>query len=145
MMKNEMRDLKAIAKQFFAAYAAHDVEAMTALCADDAKGRYAPYGRENVVPVRGGLNAFWKGFTEAVPDFRVEVVETIQAEGNTVVVQALLGGTIPMDAPGGMAKKGEMIRIPHAYIIRFNAEGKISYMDCYWDNTAINSIKASAL
>ncbi len=114
-MQIETKDLKAITKKFFAVYGAHDVEAMTALCADDAKGRYAPYGREYVVPVRGGLNAFWKGFTQAVPDFHVEVVEMLQAEGNAIVVQAVLGGTISADAPGGIAKKGDDIRIPHAY------------------------------
>jgi len=129
-MQIETKDLKAITKKFFAVYGAHDVEAMTALCADDAKG---------------GLNAFWKGFTQAVPDFHVEVVEMLQAEGNAIVVQAVLGGTISADAPGGIAKKGDDIRIPHAYIIRYNADGKISYIDCYWDNTSINSIKASAL
>jgi ketosteroid isomerase-like protein len=144
-MQKETKDLKAITKKFFTLYGAHDIEAMTALCADDAKGQYAPYGREYVVPVRGGLNAFWKGFTQAVPDFHVEVGEMLQAEGNTVVVQAVLGGTISADAPGGIAKKGDNIRIPHAYIIRYNADSKISYIDCYWDNTAINSIKSSAL
>ena len=39
-MQKEANDLKAITKKFFAVYGAHDVEAMTALCADDAKGRY---------------------------------------------------------------------------------------------------------
>ena len=144
-MQKETKDLIAITKKFFAVYGAHDVEAMTALCADDAKGRYAPYGREYVVPVRGGLNAFWKGFTQAVSDFHVEVIEMLQAEGNVIVVQAVLGGTLSADAAGGIAKKGDDIRIPHAYIIRYNADGKISYIDCYWDNTSINSIKASAL
>jgi ketosteroid isomerase-like protein len=132
-MQKETKDLKALTKKFFAVYGAHDVEAMTALCAD------------YVVPVRGGLNAFWKGFTQAVPDFHVEVVEMLQAEGDAIVVQAVLGGTISADAPGGIAKKGDDIRIPHAYIIRYNADGKISYIDCYWDNTSINSIKTSAL
>jgi len=28
---------------------------MLALCADGALGRYAPYGRESVVPIRGGI------------------------------------------------------------------------------------------
>src|SRR5258708_22986682 len=59
-MQIETKDLKAITKKFFAVYGAHDVEAMTALCADDAKGRYAPYGREYVVPVRVGLTPFGK-------------------------------------------------------------------------------------
>jgi hypothetical protein len=68
----------------------------------------------------------------------------IQAEENTLVVQALVGGTMPADVPG-VVKKGEVGQIAHAYIVRFNTDGKISRLDCYWDNTAINGIKASAL
>ena len=83
-------------------------------------------------------------FPQAVPDFGAEIVEMIQAEENTIVVQALVGGTMPADVPG-LVKKGEVGRIAHAYIVRFNTDGKISHLDCYWDNTAINAIKASAL
>jgi steroid delta-isomerase-like uncharacterized protein len=143
-MKNEMKDLKTIAQSFFAAYDAHDVEAMINLCADDAVGRYLPYGKNSVMPIRGGLEQIWRGFPQAVPDFGVEIDEMIQAEEDTIVVQALLGGTMPADVPG-LVKKGELGRIAHVYIIRYNADGKISRLDCYWDNTAINSIKASAL
>ncbi len=131
-MKNEMKDLKSIAQSFLTAYDAHDVEGMLAVCADGALGRYAPYGRKSVVPIRGGLDAIWRAFPQAVPGFRVEVDEMILAEGNTVVIQAI-------------AKKGEVVFIPHAYILRFDTHGKISRLDCYWDNTAINSVKASAL
>jgi ketosteroid isomerase-like protein len=141
---NKDKDVKAITKKFFAAYGAHDVEGMLAFCADDAQGRYLPYGKNSVMPIRGGLEQIWRGFPQAVPDFGVEIVEMIQAEENTVVVQALLGGTMPADVPG-LVKKGEVGRIAHAYIIRFNAGGKISRLDCYWDNSAINAIKASAL
>jgi len=79
-----------------------------------------------------------------VPDFGAEIIEMIQAEENTIIVQALVGGTMPADVPG-LVKKGEVGRIAHAYIVRFNTDGKISRLDCYWDNTAINAIKASAL
>lgn len=137
-------DVKALAKTFFAAYDDHDVDGMLALCAEGAQGRYLPYGKNSVNPIRGGLERIWRGFPRAVPDFGAEIVEMIQAEDNTVVVQALVGGTMPADVPG-LVKKGEVGRIPHAYIIRYNAQGKISRLDCYWDNTAINSIKASAL
>jgi ketosteroid isomerase-like protein len=71
------KDLKVITKQFFAAYDAHNVDGMLALCADGAQGRYVPYGKDSVIPI--------------------------------------------------------------------NTNGKISRLDCYWDNTAINAIKASAL
>jgi ketosteroid isomerase-like protein len=137
-------DVKSITKKFFAAYDAHDVDGMLALCADGAQGRYLPYGKNSVMPIRGGLETIWRGFPQAVPDFGVEIVEMIPGEENTVVVQALLGGTMPADVPD-LVKKGEVGRIAHAYIIRYSADGKISRLDCYWDNTAINAIKASAL
>ena len=138
------KDLKAIAKQFFAAYDAHNVDGMLELCADGAQGRYAPYGKNSVIPIRGGLEMIWRGFPQAVPDFGAEIVEMIEAQNNTIVVQASVGGTMPADVPG-VVKKGDVGRIAHAYIVRFNADGKISRLDCYWDNTAINAIKASAL
>jgi ketosteroid isomerase-like protein len=138
------KDVKAITKQFFAAYDAHEVEGMLALCADDAQGRYLPYGKSSVMPIRGGLEMIWRGFPQAVPDFRAEIVEMIEAQDNTVVVQALVGGTMPADVPG-VVKKGDVEDIAHAYIMRFNTDGKISRLDCYWDNTSINAIKASAL
>jgi ketosteroid isomerase-like protein len=137
-------DLKSITKQFFAAYDGHDVEDMLALCADGGQGRYLPYGKNSVMPIRGGLENIWRGFPQAVPDFGVEIVEMIPGEENCITVQALLGGTMPADV-SGLVKRGEVGRIAHAYIIRYNADGKISRLDCYWDNTAINTIKASAL
>ena len=137
-------DVKAITKKFFAAYDAHDVDGMLALCAESAQGRYLPYGKNSFMPIRGGLENIWRGFPQAVPDFGVEIVELIEGEDNAVTVQALLGGAMPADVPG-VVKKGEVDRIAHAYIIRYNADGKITRLDCYWDNTAINAIKASAL
>jgi predicted ester cyclase len=103
-----------------------------------------PYGRDSVVPIRGGLEAIWRAFPQAVPGFRVEVVETLLAEGNAVVAQAVMSGPMPTDFPG-IARKAEVVSIPHAYILRFDSHNKISRLDCYWDNTAINSVKASAL
>jgi hypothetical protein len=137
-------DVKSITKKFFLAYDAHDVDGMLALCADGAQGRYLPYGKNSVMPIRGGLEKLWRGFPQAVPDFEVEIVELIEGEDNAVTVQALLGGTMPADVPC-VVKKGEVDRIAHAYIIRYNADVKITRLDCYWDNTAINAIKASAL
>jgi len=82
------------------------------------------------------LNKFGRSFPAGRPRLRAEIVEMIQAEENTIVVQALVGGTMPTNVPG-LVKKGEVGRIAHAYIVRFNTDGKISRLDCYWDNTAI--------
>ena len=54
-MKTNAKGYVSAALQFFTAYDAHDVDGMLALCADGALGRYAPYGRESVVPIRGGI------------------------------------------------------------------------------------------
>jgi ketosteroid isomerase-like protein len=138
-----MKDLIANAKKFFAAYDAHNVEGMLALCADDAQGRYAPYGRDSVVPIRGGLDGIWRAFPNAVPNFRVEIVGML-VEGNTVVIQTVMSGPIPAEVPG-IAKKAQVVFIPHAYFLRFDTRGKITRLDAYWDNTVLNSIKPSAV
>jgi steroid delta-isomerase-like uncharacterized protein len=143
-MKKNTKDYVSIAEQFFAAYDAHDVDGMLALCADGALGRYAPYGRESVVPIRGGIDVIWRAFPNAVPNFRVKVIELIPAEGNTVVIQAEMSGPIPAEVPG-VAKKGQDVHIPHCYILRFDPDGKITRLDAYWDNTVLNSIQASAV
>ena len=95
-MKTNAKDYVSIAQQFFTAYDAHDVDGMLALCADGALGRYAPYGRESVVPIRGGIDVIWRAFPNAVPNFRVKVIELIPAEGNTVVIQAEMSGPYPL-------------------------------------------------
>ena len=46
-------------------------------------GRYVPYGKNGVMPIRGGLEQIWRSFPQAVPDFAAEIVEMIQAEENT--------------------------------------------------------------
>jgi steroid delta-isomerase-like uncharacterized protein len=138
-----MKDVKAIARKFFATYDAHDVDGMLALCANDAQGRYVPYGRDSIVPIRGGLDAIWHAFPQAVPNFRVEVVEML-AEGTIVTVQAVMSGPIPADVPG-IARKAQVVFIPHAYFLRFDEHGKISRLDAYWDNTVLQSVKPSAV
>jgi ketosteroid isomerase-like protein len=143
-MKTNTAKFLPIAEKFFTAYDAHDVDGMLVLCADGAIGRYAPYGRESVVPIRGGIDLIWRAFPNAVPNFRVKVIEMIPAEGNTVVIQAEMSGPIPAEVPP-IAKKGQDVHIPHCYILRFDANGKITRLDAYWDNTVLNSIQASAV
>src|ERR1700676_2733 len=142
--KTNAKDYVSTAQQFFAAYDAHDVDGMLGLCADGALGRYAPYGRESVVPIRGGIDVIWRAFPNAVPNFRVKVIELIPTDGNTVVIQAEMSGPIPAEVPG-VAKKGQDVHIPHCYILRFDSNSKITRLDAYWDNTVLNNIKASGV
>src|ERR1700726_5341946 len=143
-MKKNAKDYVSIAEKFFTAYDAHDVDGMLALCADGAIGRYAPYGRESVVPIRGGIDLIWRAFPNAVPNFRVKVIDMIPAEGNAVVIQAEMSGPIPAEVPG-VAKKGQDVHVPHCYILRFDTDSQITRLDAYWDNTVLNSIKVSGL
>src|SRR5882757_2834676 len=143
-MKENAMDLKKITQKFFAAYDAQDVPGMVALCANDAKGRYVPYGRESVAPIRGGIDAIWRAFPQAVPEFRVEVIERILAEGNIVVAQTVMSGPIPPD-PLGISKKGQAVAIPHVFILRFAADGRITRLDAYWDNAVLNGLMKSVL
>ena len=143
-MKENAKDLKKMAQQFFTTYDAHDVEGMVALCADEARGRYVPYGRESVAPIRGGIDAIWRAFPQAVPDFRVEVIEMMLAEGNIVVAQTVMSGPVPPD-PLGISKKGQAVAIPHCFILCFAADGKITRLDAYWDNAVLNGLMKSVL
>ena len=143
-MKTNTAKFLPIAEKLFTAYDAHDVDGMLALCAYGAIGRYAPYGRESVVPIRGGIDLIWRAFPNAVPNFRVKVIEMIPAAGSTVVIQAEMSGPIPAEVPA-ITKKGQDVHIPHCYILRFDANGKITRLDAYWDNTVLNSIQASAV
>jgi hypothetical protein len=66
------------------------------------------------------------------------------AEENTVIIQTVMSGPIPTAVPG-IAKKAQVVFIPHAYFLRIDKQGKISRLDAYWDNTVLNNIKPSAV
>jgi hypothetical protein len=55
-----------------------------------------------------------------------------------------MSGPIPTAVPG-IAKKAQVVFIPHAYFLRIDKQGKISRLDAYWDNTVLNNIKPSAV
>ena len=143
-MKGNAKDYVSTAQQFFTAYDAHDVDGMLGLCADGALGRYAPYGRESVVPIRGGIDVIWRAFPNAVPDFRVKVIELIPAGGNAVVIQAEMSGPY-LQRFRGSQRRARTYTIPHYYILRFDSNSKITRLDAYWDNTVLNNIKASGV
>jgi hypothetical protein len=55
-----------------------------------------------------------------------------------------MSGLIPADVPG-VAKKAQVVHVPHAYFLRFDTQGNISRLDAYWDNTVLQAIKKSAV
>ena len=118
---------------------------MLALFADDASGDTLPMAGTVWSLFVAALTPIWRAFPQAVPNFRVEVVEMLAAEAKTVVIQTVMRGPMPADAPG-IAKKGQVVFIPHCLLPALqDAEGKISRLDAYWDNTVLNSIQPSAV
>jgi len=107
-------DVKSITQEFLPPTTLMTLTACWLFALTAHKGVTLPYGKNSVMPVRGGLEKIWRGFPKAVPDFGVEIIEMIPGEENTIVVQALLGGTMPADV-AGLVKKGEVGRIAHAY------------------------------
>jgi len=139
-----MNNLKAIAQKFFVAYDGQDMEGMIACFAHDAKAWYAPYGRDSVMPVRGGIDAIWRTF-QKVPELRVKVDELMLAEGGVVVAQVwVIGGPHATEVPG-IIKRGQTIPIPHLFLLQFDQNDKIARLDCYFDNTVLGGVRASAL
>jgi len=47
-----------------------------------------------------------------------------------------------LEAASGV-RRVELVRVD--VVLRFGADGKISRLDAYWDNTVLNGVKASAL
>ena len=90
-MKTNAKDYVSTARQFFTAYDAHDVDGMVALCADGALGRYAPYGRGSVVPIRGGIDVIWRALQKInslmegilIPTFSASPLWSIKANSVT--------------------------------------------------------------
>jgi hydroxyacylglutathione hydrolase len=88
---------EAVARRYFEAIAARDVDA--------AVGLWAEGGRENVrgqvdVIAPGGVREFIGGLIEAMPDMRMEVLDTT-TEGERCAVQWTITGTFA--GPGGMS------------------------------------------
>src|SRR5258708_12265356 len=137
-MKENSKDLKKVAQQFFSAYDAHDVDGMNALFRTDARRWYVPYGKQSVAPVLGGIDAIWRAFPQAVKGFRVEVVDMLLAEGNTIVAGALVGGPLPRPDPLGISKDGQPVMIPHVFILPFATAAQISPVTPHWHNAFLH-------
>jgi hypothetical protein len=135
--------VKAITRKFFAAYNAHDVDGMLALCADGAQGRYLPYGKKSLVPIRGGLD---KSGAACWGPCRISCRSRRDDPGQKDTSSWYRRCSVGHAGGCPWSCNEEQVRSHrHAYIIRYNADGKITRLDCYWDNTAINAIKASVL
>ena len=77
-----------LAEQIFAAINAHDVEALRGIWADDVEERFP----DKTCRGKEELSAHFKGLFAALPDFRMELVSSVE-EGETVFARWKLTGT----------------------------------------------------
>jgi steroid delta-isomerase-like uncharacterized protein len=127
---------------FFAAYRAHDVEAMVELCADGARFRYVPFevwGRQRVLHGEGTVRTvgklIWTALIDAFPDLTNAVTSLrADADGN-VAAEVSIGGT-QARAFGAIACTGRSYRLPHLFLFRVTGDGLIGDIVAYWDNAS---------
>jgi predicted ester cyclase len=85
-----------VARSFFAAYNAHDVERMVAACSEDAGLRYVPMGSQGRGNARELGKSIWSGRIDAFPDLAV-TVESIFGDERNVAAEVVIGGTQQKD------------------------------------------------
>lgn len=129
-----MLPTEAITRNFLAAYSDHDIDRMMDMCAENLRFRYVPQGAEGTGG-RDTARRAWSMFVDAIPDFHVEV-DRILAAGDFAVAETRQGGELAKDIPP-MKANGRSTHPPHVYILRFDQDGKIAEVTCYWDQDGI--------
>ena len=126
-------DCSAGAQAFFDAYTAHDVERMIGLCSEGALLRYVPLGKLGEGPVRTTGRKIWSALISFLPDLTVNV-RSLACDARTACAEIDI-----VDERRGF-------RLPHVFLLRMDASGRIAEVTAYWDNLnlAFQSFKALA-
>jgi ketosteroid isomerase-like protein len=133
-----------VVTEFFERYQAHDVEAMTALCAVGAAFRYVPvelWGKQRVLRGDGTVatvgKPLWTGLIASFPDLSVTVQSLTSNDDGDVVAQVDLAGTQER-AWGLVAPAGRPFREPHLFIFGVGPGLLIESITAYWDDASIS-------
>jgi len=116
---------------FFTAYDDLDTARMIGLAAPDATVHFLPLGD-------GGLGTFWE-FGKSVWDSLIRsfpdlsnTVDSLMAEGNTVIANVTIRGTQASEFLG-IASKGFCFDSDHVFVFRFNDTDQIQSLTINWD------------
>jgi glyoxylase-like metal-dependent hydrolase (beta-lactamase superfamily II)/predicted ester cyclase len=126
-------DTEAVARRYFDAIAARDVDAAVALWAEG--GREHVRGQVDVVAPEG-VREFIGSLIEAMPDMRMEVVETT-TEGERCAVRWTLTGTFA--GPGslsGVQPTGHPLTLEGVDVLRV-LDGKVQANDAFSDGLTV--------
>ncbi|ARK10331.1 nuclear transport factor 2 family protein [Fibrella sp. ES10-3-2-2] len=116
---------------FFTAYDDLDTARMIGLAAPDATVHFLPLGD-------GGLGTFWE-FGKSVWDSLIRsfpnlsnTVDSLIAEGNTVIANVTISGTQASEFLG-IPSKGFRFDSDHVFVFRFNDTDQIQSLTINWD------------
>ncbi|MBM7368085.1 nuclear transport factor 2 family protein [Gordonia hydrophobica] len=132
-----------VVTEFFDAYRARDVEAMTDLCTANADFSYIPFevwAKQRVMRGDGKVGTvgkvIWSGLINAFPNL-FNVVHHIDGndEGD-VVVACDIAGT-QQSAWAFIAPQNQPFSEPHLFIMHVDQDGLIDNIRAYWDNAGV--------
>lgn len=132
-----------IVTAFFAAYRAHNLEAMVDACSERAAFRYVPFeqwGKQRVLrgdgSVRGVGKVLWRGLIESFPDLSNEITALHADDAGGVAAEVVLRGT-QAKPWGTIDSRGRRFAVPHLFVFQIDggANGdKIGRIHAYWDS-----------
>lgn len=127
---------KETVQQFFDAYTKHDVKTMLSFCTETATFRYVPLGEQGKGSIHKKAARLWQSYMDAFPDFRIDVVSTMETTDGSVVCETLNNGTQKSDVVA-IKSKGGRLEVPHLFIFGFDECGLIAKVTAFWDNNTI--------
>jgi ketosteroid isomerase-like protein len=113
-----------VAADYFAAYDAHDIEAMLDLCSDDATLRHVPMGWYETGSIYKVGPKAWGDLFKALPDLRV-VVHRLISDGDRASAEVVI------------AEPARGFELPQAYFLTLDDTHRIVDVTVYWDNIGL--------
>ncbi|HVW25663.1 MAG TPA: nuclear transport factor 2 family protein [Polyangiaceae bacterium] len=133
-----------VARAFFDAYRARDVEAMVAVCSERAGFHYVPFevwGKQRVLRgdgnVRGIGKVLWTGLIESFPDLTNEITSMHADDDGNVAVEATICGT-QAKSWGAVDSRGRSFAVRHLFLLHVAHDGLIDQITAYWDSADFN-------
>jgi len=133
-----------VARTFFDAYRARDIEAMVAACSEGAELHYVPFemwGKQRVVrgdgKVRGIGKVLWTGLVESFPDLTNDVTSVHADDAGNVAAEVTIRGT-QAKVWGTIDNRGRSFAVRHLFVLRVGDQGLIDAVTAYWDGAELN-------